>query len=307
MEEGTSKENKDSTDKKGGQSLPAGKAGKIPAIRTLKSDSQAYLDREKLSTVDLAVKKAKVSGIKYKTKRRAEHSSRGPIVAVSVFLLISILVFATVAAVNLLSVPKSPEGQFILPDSLIKVENREEIVLNRKSANQIKESVRSRVSSLPLGEAVDFIPSFEERSTEDPEVKTKREVGSKEFLSFIDVRPPSRVRSFLEDRFMFGFYTGTVDSPFIMFKITSYDHAFAGMLEWEDTIVSDLRNIFTLGSISPNLFFKDIVINNRDARILLGQSGETILLYSFLDANTLLIATNSQTFNEVARRFALPR
>lgn len=50
--------------------------------------------------------------------------------------------------------------------------------------------------------------------------------------------------------------------------------------------------------------FADRVVENRDARVLQTTSGDIVLLWTFLDRNTLVIATNEFTLREVITRAA---
>lgn len=50
----------------------------------------------------------------------------------------------------------------------------------------------------------------------------------------------------------------------------------------------------------PN--FADRIVENHDARVLLNQDGDIVMLWTFLDRNTLLITTNAATLREVISR-----
>ena len=53
--------------------------------------------------------------------------------------------------------------------------------------------------------------------------------------------------------------------------------------------------------------FQDVVIRNKEARVLKNSDGLIILLYAFLDPNTIVITTNEYTFIEVLTRYASQR
>ena len=48
--------------------------------------------------------------------------------------------------------------------------------------------------------------------------------------------------------------------------------------------------------------FTDQVIGNHDARVLLDQSGQPVLLWAFLDRQTIVITTNQYTLGEIISR-----
>jgi hypothetical protein len=80
------------------------------------------------------------------------------------------------------------------------------------------------------------------------------------------------------------------------------------MLEWEKNMPKDLGTIF---EISPedlvNPEFKDESIRNKDLRVLVGENRKTVLLYSFLDKNTILITKNEDAFNAILGKYQTSR
>lgn len=52
--------------------------------------------------------------------------------------------------------------------------------------------------------------------------------------------------------------------------------------------------------------FVDQVVENHDARVLLNSQGDILLLWTFLDRNTVVITTNEATLREVIRRINTP-
>ena len=97
--------------------------------------------------------------------------------------------------------------------------------------------------------------------------------------------------------------------PFVLWSVSSYDHAFAGMLAWEEDMLSDIGPLFgispralveTLSSttaevLQHTLVFKDIVARNKDVRAVFGPKGGFIFLYAFIDKETLVLTTNEDT------------
>jgi hypothetical protein len=108
---------------------------------------------------------------------------------------------------------------------------------------------------------------------------------------------------------MLGTY-GADKSPFLIFKTEFHENAFAGMLDWEQTISRDLTPLFGTAVLDEgrplnaptDSFFVDRIIQNKDTRILIDLTGEERLLYSFIDTRTLVIATNRNTFLEILTR-----
>ena len=122
--------------------------------------------------------------------------------------------------------------------------------------------------------------------------------------------PGSLLRSFDLD-YMVGTYTpeSLYDKShlFLIIKIKDYDQAYAGMLEWEKTMLADLFSVFDIEITDDNKTllgksFKDIIIKNKDARILYTNDGTNILFYLFPDKKTLIITDNQEAIKEIITR-----
>lgn len=108
----------------------------------------------------------------------------------------------------------------------------------------------------------------------------------------------------------FGSYQGT--HPFIVMHTSDFSTAFAGMLAWEPALSADLVPLFGNAvneSFDPtartasqirSAFFRDTVIANVSARVLVDASNEERIVYGFVKPNVLLIAPNEATFAAIA-------
>ena len=101
---------------------------------------------------------------------------------------------------------------------------------------------------------------------------------------------------------MFGTFG---ESAFLIIKLASFENAFAGMLMWEKSLSQDIGPLFAtaefLRSVPPETVFTDITDRNKDIRIL-ALGGQPILLYSFLDNNTLIITDSMETLRTLIDR-----
>jgi hypothetical protein len=128
------------------------------------------------------------------------------------------------------------------------------------------------------------------------------------FIQLVSSAPGSLVRAF-DPLFMLGTLG---DSRFIIFKLSSFENAFAGMLSWEEKMAEDLGPIFKTGPLVKNIIppyvFKDIVSKNKDARVLFAplspESTTTtpVLLYSFFDNKMLIITDSLNTLETLIER-----
>ncbi len=142
---------------------------------------------------------------------------------------------------------------------------------------------------------------------------TPTETGSRfitveELLEKIDADVSGYFVRSLTNNYMFGLNTkDNVSEFFMVLKTTSRETSLAGMLEWENKMFD---NFYGILGITPNtennyLFsekFSDIVIENRDARVLYDKEGKPVIVYIFIDAGTILITESFETINEVIDR-----
>lgn len=127
-------------------------------------------------------------------------------------------------------------------------------------------------------------------------------LSTKEFLSAMESRAPGNLVRALEPLFMLG---ALGDSTFAIFKLSSFENTFAGMLTWEKNLAEDIGPIFNtaelLRSLPPESTFSDVTDRNKDIRALMF-GDQSILLYSFLDSNTLIITDNLDTLRTLIDR-----
>ena len=68
-------------------------------------------------------------------------------------------------------------------------------------------------------------------------------------------------------------------------------------------MVTDLAPIFGIRSTSTPYTFTDEELRNKDLRIVTDEIGKTILLYSFIDKNTILITSHEAIFNALLGKY----
>lgn len=140
---------------------------------------------------------------------------------------------------------------------------------------------------------------------------------SNNFLSLIKSTAPGALTRSLSENYLLGKYTSNVvadesykPATFIIFQTTDYNQAYASMMEWEKTMLKDLFVLFSIDVPKENnsLFekqWKDVVINNKDARVLYGTNGEGILYYVFVNKNNFVITNNIEALKEVISRLII--
>jgi len=140
--------------------------------------------------------------------------------------------------------------------------------------------------------------------------------GVKTFLPFADLikmmkltASGSLVRS-LSDEYMIGTYTnteGTSSDLFFVFRSKDYNHSYAGMLDWESTILDDMFSVFHIDVSGDNksLFvkpFSDTFVDNKDARVLYDINNKPLLYYVFAYKDYLIITSSNNAIKEIISR-----
>jgi len=137
---------------------------------------------------------------------------------------------------------------------------------------------------------------------------------SNNFFSLIGTNAPGALTRSLSDKYLLGEYSNSNAvnesdklAMFLIFQTTNYNQTYASMLDWEKTILKDLFIFFSINISESNISllekpWKDIVINNKDARVLYGENGEGILYYVFVNKNNFIITSNKEALKEVISR-----
>jgi hypothetical protein len=125
------------------------------------------------------------------------------------------------------------------------------------------------------------------------------------FTKKLNITTPPDVVKYLSPIFMLGANRSKdAIQPFMILKTISYDDASTAMTAWEPTMYESLNKVFspTTDVTLVGRDFADGIIYNKDARILRADDGTIIFYYSFLDKNTVLIATHVETIPVVMER-----
>ncbi len=172
-----------------------------------------------------------------------------------------------------------------------------------------------------------------------------RFITTAEFFGVLRARASDALIRSLDPNFLLGVYAFSPPDLFLIFRTNFYDGSFASMLEWEASIESDIGQMFinkviprevvqttsptaitdgtstdatsTVDSVeytdqnSPFFFsrnrFVDKVIQNKDSRALVDENGNVLMLYTFIDKETLVIASSESALKEVMFRVTTGR
>lgn len=126
-------------------------------------------------------------------------------------------------------------------------------------------------------------------------------------LALLSPKMPGSLSRSFSPKYMIGIFSFDTNEPFIILTTEDLALSFAGMLKWEKDMVSDVGKLFGIivnASSTPSTFL-DQERRNEDLRVLKGEDGKIILLYSFIDNDTLLITKNENIFSAILSRFLI--
>ena len=134
-----------------------------------------------------------------------------------------------------------------------------------------------------------------------------------ELLSLANVKVPDSLLRALSSNYLFGKYeinqTIKETAPFLILEANTnnYNQAYASMLNWEDTMLSDLLFFFEIKLPEGKLAISygswgDLIIKNKDVRVLRDPYGKGLIYYSFVNKNSFVITTRAEALAEIIDR-----
>ncbi|MBI5644690.1 hypothetical protein HY970_01175 [Candidatus Kaiserbacteria bacterium] len=283
----------------------------VVPVHTLKQDLQHVVRDQKISVVRaVALEQEKTRGLAADAQVQSRPRRQrfvGVAFTVALLVLLGILALSGVYFIAKQKVGTTPVE--ITNDALVFAEQTARYSISSQSPQTVKNDLAAgRNASGALGSMIRVIPTVGLGESTRPATFA-------EFADAIGAQPPESLLRALGDTFFFGFHTVDENAPFVVATVTSYDHAFAGMLEWEKTMNADLAPIFanvprlTEGEngIPTERFFSDRIFRNYDVRALSDDSGTIQLYYAFPTRTILVIAESPYTFTEILNRLQAAR
>ncbi|NQV88299.1 MAG: hypothetical protein HQ402_01945 [Parcubacteria group bacterium] len=294
----------------------------LKRLRTYEGDIAETIRKqnESVASINIAEQKRKeVSQVETEDSGPSYYIKNTVITIVSILLIVggigAIGIFYYLKSTNTPPPIINPVKTIISADTIV------EIDASDLTKQKIIDSVKNAQINGESG-SITYV-SFSNTSGE-----TKTPIETEKFFTILQTKAPGAlVRSFNKE-FMLGISSDENRSPFLLIKLDSFDNTFAGMLGWEKTAGEDLRSIFLNEKLIPQITttefasstgtstatttlipidleqsWGDLIVQNKDTRILRDLDSNIVLIYSFLDEQTLLITTNEKTFIEILNRF----
>ncbi len=181
--------------------------------------------------------------------------------------------------------------------------------LNDKLISIKKEIIKSNKNGL-----IKYIPITKET------MGVKEKVLVSKLFSLMETTAPSSLVRSLSDSYMMGVYiknpSASIETDdgkpnlFMILETNDYDFSYAGMLEWEKTIAGDMFNLFEFKTNDNKTElgkkqFKDIIIDNKDARVLYSEDNKPLLYYIFTNKSKIIITDSQDAIREILGRLII--
>lgn len=281
----------------------------LRTIRTYKDDLAQVVEKKKESLVSIATAENEQRVNNEELELSVAATKKQHLKKIGMIVLITVLFILGTGSIFYFygkntNETVNPESKI---PSLIFSDEEEEFEITDLSRRQILNGLTALKDNvnISIGRIRNIIIT---KSFVDEEGVAGRElVSARNFLNAINAQLPTSFLRSIEPLFMFGVHHFDGNQPFLILKNSFYENTFAGMLEWEKNIREDLSPLFGPAEFGVAPVFRDFVIKNKDTRILKDNNEETILMYSFIDKNTIIITTNENTFSEVLVRLTSSR
>ncbi len=291
----------------------------VKQLQTYKSDIESVVSNKNVSVVSIAAAEANRNSATATTQpaTQNEPSSWRTTLIVAAGLLLLLAAVGIVAYVverpTALPVAENPQAPFINTDDATAVVLPTDAT--RTSAQNALQAAREN-TKLAVG-LIQWLYVARAVSTTS---SASTQLSGADFLSLITPNVPPEFLRTVQGPYLLGVHSFDENQPFLILHVDSYGTAYAGMLDWERTMQGDLSPLF-VRSASPHInggatsaptattsqqfiptSFVDKIVENRDTRAIVSPAGDLLLLWTFLDRNTIVITTNEYTLREVVSR-----
>jgi len=290
------------------EQLKKEKGSSLHPLRTLQSDLAEAVQTEQLSATKMAITEQKRSPVAHTTST----PDSGVTVKIATITII-LLLLATIGGgywywINQNQTITTPT---IIVQSIIYAETSKEIDSTKLPAKDLTTTISELINTpSATGETISNIYFTKETPSPDGKTSIKSLLTFPEWIKYSQSVIPDSLSRYVNN-YMVGIYKGTdQNSVFITLKIDLFDNVFAELLSHENNYIQDIfknldgENI--IGTSTKNTF-TDQRIKNIDTRALTDDQGKILMLYSFLDRNTLVIARNENALYRAYIAYNTPR
>jgi hypothetical protein len=284
-------------------------------VRTYKDDIASAIQANHLSSINIAIAEnekmhSQIAGDMAGKESEDQSGSRSKLVITLSIILVVIAVLAVAITYFIQkkdTAPTTTETPIAVP--ILSADYKDEFSTNTIVKGRFNSALSSRLNDLKVPAGSIYSPYITVGTS-----SSKRLATANEFISLAEFNTPDIVKRALTTDFMAGMYAYDQNQPFVVFKTTSFENTYAGMLEWELNLEKDFTKLFRLNggneiggtiallSASSTHKFQDGVVSNQDVRLLRDASGKIMFIYNILNKDTVIITTGDQALKELILR-----
>ncbi len=271
---------------------------KIKSLRTYQGDIDEILSKGKASASTILIAEQKRKEEKAITTDRPKDSG----VRNRFFIIIGIVLFTIgIITLGVVYYMKSTEEVTLTQKTkaLIGFSEEKNVSLSGLSRETLVTKLVAEKESFKLPVSSVLYINITNESSEPAPIES--------ILSLIAPKMPASLSRSFENKYMFGIYSFDTNEPFIILTTNDYAGSYSGMLKWEKDMAGDLAKLFAISqnASSTPTSFSDEALKNKDLRVIKDDSGKTLLLYSFIDRNTLMITTNENILTAILAKYLI--
>ncbi|MDE2041220.1 MAG: hypothetical protein KGI59_02465 [Patescibacteria group bacterium] len=280
-------------------------SGNIKPIRTFESDIAEAIALKKASTASIAIAERSKSLPEKRivnTPVPTSHSTRNFILLLLSICLIAGGIFGgyylyqqSPLALSRQTTPTPPP----IRQALITADSQVELPIDYLNRTAVLAKIRTEIAASQNPNSIkEIIPVTNVRGQ-------RTDVTAAAMVSLMNIPVPDILNRSLDAPWMLGVYedpAGTKD-VFVVTTNTFFQNAFAGMLQWENLMPTDLNPFLnTTPTSNVSGHFVDRIIANHDVREYISDSGRILFLYSFIDTQKLVITDSEAALGEILTR-----
>lgn len=292
------------------EQLKKEKGSSLHPLRTLQSDLAGAVQTENLSVAKIAISEQKKTPTPVYTM---EKSSSGVWKKVFFFFVIFTLLLAGGAGGYWywINKEKTSGPSTVVIQSIVYAETSREIDTAKISPAQLIPTISDLISTpATTGETISNLYFTKEVPSSDGKTKNKALLSFSEWLKYSQSSIPEDFSRFVND-YMVGLHKGLdQNSVFLTLKIDLHDNVYQALMDHEGDYVQNILKSLDgqdVAGTSTKRTFSDRRIKNIDTRTLTDEQGKILMLYSFLDRNTLVIAKNENALYRAYVAYNNPR
>ncbi len=279
-------------------------------LRTLQSDLAGAVQNEKLSATKIAISEQERAPRSIISPEESPFSIWKTLTILFIFLIL-IIGGGAGGYWYWINKTNTTAGSNIVVQSIIYAETSTEIDTTKvPTANLISTVTELLTAPATAGETINNIYFTKVLSSPDGKTTKKSLLSFPEWQKYSQSAIPEDFSRFVND-YMIGLYKGSEEkSLFFTFKIDLFDNVFQTLLDHEgDYLPNIFKNLDgkNLVGTSTKQTFSDRLIKNINTRVLTNDQGKIVMIYSFLDRNTLVIAESEDALYRAYVAYNTPR